>query len=170
MTRDIAGVARTLWITVHGHLLRVRACAALVRPISMPSLSNSPWIRGAPQSELAMPISRISFHISSGTVGRPPRRLEFKHQPGNLRDAPAHHNSFETTDRDPANTKRSKTRNESLLGVLRRRTPICCRNVQISASSAARDRNRSTTVQPTNLKRFLITRHDRPILAQPPAR
>src|SRR3984893_6833301 len=29
---------------------------------------------------------------------------------------------------------------------------ICCRNVQISASSAARDRNRSTTVQPMNLK------------------
>ncbi len=54
--------------------------ATLVCPISIPSLSNSPWIRGAPQSELAMLISRISFRISSGTVGRPPRRLDLQHQ------------------------------------------------------------------------------------------
>src|SRR5260221_9275044 len=32
--------------------------ATLVWPISMPSLSNSPWIRGAPHSGLAMLISR----------------------------------------------------------------------------------------------------------------
>src|ERR1700730_18251401 len=34
---------------------------------------------------------------------------------------------------------------ESLfLGAVRRRTTICCRNVKISASSAARERNKST--------------------------
>jgi hypothetical protein len=44
------------------------------------------------------------------------------------------------------------------------------RNVQISASSAARDRNRSTTVQPMSLKRSLIEQRRRPILGQPPAR
>ena len=42
--------------------------------------------------------------------------------------------------------------------------------VQISASSAARDRNRSTTVQPMSLKRSLIEQQHRPILGQPPAR
>jgi hypothetical protein len=43
-------------------------------------------------------------------------------------------------------------------------------HVQISALSAARGRNRSTTVQPMSLKRSLITRQHRPILGQPPAR
>jgi hypothetical protein len=51
---------------------------------------------------------------------------------------------------------------ESLLGAVRRKTFICCRNVQISASSSARGRNRSTTVQPMSLKRSLITRQHRP--------
>jgi hypothetical protein len=46
----------------------------------MPSLSNSPWIRGAPHSGLAKLISRISSRISGGTVGRPPRRLDFQRQ------------------------------------------------------------------------------------------
>src|ERR1700731_3838815 len=54
------------------------------------------------------------------------------------------------------------------LGAVRRRTMICCRNVKISASSAARDRNRSTTAQTRSLKRSLITEQHRPILGQPP--
>src|SRR5258708_597751 len=54
------------------------------------------------------------------------------------------------------------------LGAVRRRTMICCRNVKISASSAARDRNRSTTAQTMSLKRSLITEQHRPILDQPP--
>src|SRR5664279_3436441 len=58
---------------------------------------------------------------------------------------------------------------ESFFGAVRRRTFICCRKVQISASSAARDRIRSTTVQPISLKRSLITQHHRPIRRYPPA-
>src|ERR1700730_1214330 len=54
------------------------------------------------------------------------------------------------------------------LGAVRRRTMICCRNVKISASSAARVRNRSTTAQTMSLKRYLITDQHRPILGQPP--
>jgi hypothetical protein len=38
--------------------------ATLVCPIPTPSLSNSPWIRGAPHGGLAMLISRISVRIS----------------------------------------------------------------------------------------------------------
>jgi hypothetical protein len=52
------------------------------------------------------------------------------------------------------------------LGAVRRRTFICCRNVRISASSAARDRNRSTTIQTMSLTRSLIPRQHRPILDQ----
>src|ERR1700719_1746855 len=46
----------------------------------MSSLSSSPWIRGAPQSGLAMLISRISLRISGGTGGRPPRGRDFQRQ------------------------------------------------------------------------------------------
>src|SRR5882757_2058081 len=52
------------------------------------------------------------------------------------------------------------------LGALRRRTFICCRNVRISASSAARDRNRSATIQTMSLTRSLIPQQHRPILDQ----
>src|SRR6478672_3648652 len=53
-----------------------------------------------------------------------------------------------------------------LLEAVRRRTFICCRNIQISASSAARDRIRSTTIQTMSLTRSLITQQHRPILDQ----
>src|SRR5258708_3646320 len=52
------------------------------------------------------------------------------------------------------------------LGAVRRRTFICCRNVRISASSAAHDRNRSTTIQTMSLTRSLIPQQHRPILDQ----
>src|SRR6202040_2490847 len=45
-------------------------------------------------------------------------------------------------------------------------TLICCRNVRISASRAARDRNRSTTIQIMSLTRSLIPQQHRPILDQ----
>src|SRR5712671_1865449 len=68
------------------------------------------------------------------------------------------------------NTNRSMALNQSFLGAVRLRTFICCRNVQISASSAARDRNRSTTIQPISLQRSLMAQQHRPILHQLPAR
>src|ERR1700756_4062417 len=58
---------------------------------------------------------------------------------------------------------------DCFLGAVRRRTMICCRNVRISASIAARDRNRSTTAHTMSLIRYLITDQHRPILGQPPA-
>src|ERR1700722_18558542 len=52
------------------------------------------------------------------------------------------------------------------LGAVRRRTFICCRNIQVSASSAARDRSRSPTIQTMSLTRSLIQQQHRPILNQ----
>src|SRR5215510_1133573 len=48
----------------------------LVSPMSIPNLSNSPWMRGAPQSGFSRLILRISWRISLDTGGRPgwPRR------------------------------------------------------------------------------------------------
>src|SRR3984893_11081914 len=73
-----------------------------------------------------------------------------------------------TRGKRPTNTNRSMAPKVCFLGAVRRRTMICCRNVKISASSAARDRNRSTTAQTMSLKRYLITDKHRPILGQPP--
>jgi hypothetical protein len=49
----------------------------LVSPMSIPSLSNSPWIRGAPQRGCSRLIVRIKARISFGTAGRPrlPQRI-----------------------------------------------------------------------------------------------
>src|ERR1700730_14990938 len=68
----IFGTHRCLRLTMY--------LATLVWPISIPSLSNSPWIRGAPHSGLAMLISRISRRISTATVGRPERGRDFQRQ------------------------------------------------------------------------------------------
>jgi hypothetical protein len=62
--------------------------------------------------------------------------------------------------------KRSMALKVCFLGAVRRRTFICCRNVRISASSAARDRNRSATIQTMRLTRSLIPQQHRPILDQ----
>ena len=60
-------------------------------------------------------------------------------------------------------------RKAALTGGLRRRTLICCCNVQISASSITRDRIRSPTIQPMSLQRSLIAHDHRPILDRLPS-
>ena len=61
-------------------------------------------------------------------------------------------NSWQTQPR----TILSTTRNGTRLGLPRRSTMICCRNTGISASNAARGRNRSTTIPKTILQRSNI--------------
>src|ERR1700739_803627 len=47
---------------------------------SNPSLSSSPWMRGAPQSGFSMLIRRISARSSVSICGRPARRRDFQRQ------------------------------------------------------------------------------------------
>src|SRR6516164_3644746 len=54
--------------------------ATVVCPTSMPSLSSSPWMRGAPQSGFARLMSRMSCRTSCDILGRPPRGLDFQRQ------------------------------------------------------------------------------------------
>ena len=61
-------------------------------------------------------------------------------------------NSWQTQPR----TILSTTRNGTRLGLPRRSTMICCRNTRISASNAARSRNRSTTIPKIILQRSNI--------------
>src|SRR5260370_41857459 len=52
---------------------------------------------------------------------------------------------------------RSKIPKDCLLGAARRKTLICCLSTQISASSVARARIRSTSIQKISLQRSVIT-------------
>ncbi|MCU1293437.1 MAG: hypothetical protein JWP08_2287 [Bryobacterales bacterium] len=54
-----------------GFRLRTRYLLTLISPISMPSLTSSPWIRGAPQPGFPRLMRRISSRISRDTAGRP---------------------------------------------------------------------------------------------------
>src|SRR6266852_8853351 len=45
-----------------------------------PSLSSSPWMRGAPQSKFSILICRISVRSSKSICGRPPRERDFHRQ------------------------------------------------------------------------------------------
>jgi hypothetical protein len=63
-----------------GRLLFTMYFATVVCPTSMPSLSSSPWIRGAPQSGFAILISRMSWRTSTGVLRRPPRGRDRQRQ------------------------------------------------------------------------------------------
>jgi hypothetical protein len=109
----------------------------------MPSLSNSPCIRGAPHSGLATLIWRVSWRISAGVVGRPPRGRDFHRQYARkparcqritvsgltISERPT---PQEPDDRAPANTRRSTLLKETRVGDLRRSTLSWCRRTWIS--------------------------------------
>ena len=59
-----------------GFRFRTRYLLTLVSPMLMASLSNSPWMRGAPQPGFSLLKWRMRLRISRGTAGRPglPRR------------------------------------------------------------------------------------------------
>src|SRR5262245_37754260 len=152
-----------------GSLLRTIYLATLVCPTSIPSLSSSPWIRGAPHNGLAMLISRINWRISVGTAGRPRRRLDFQRQ-NNRKPAWCHRTTasgrtmasasraFGNRWQAQPKTTLSIARNGIRFGLPRRNTMICCLSTRTSASSAARDRNRSTTKPKISLQRSHIQR------------
>jgi len=54
-------------------LRRTRYLLTLVSLMSKPSLSNSPWILGAPQSGFSRLMRRMSWRTSKETAGRPGR-------------------------------------------------------------------------------------------------
>src|SRR5262245_23820024 len=59
---------------------------------------------------------------------------------------------------DPTQTNLSTARNGIRFGLPRRKTMICCLSTRTSASSTARDRNRSTTKPKISLQRSHIQR------------
>src|SRR4051794_27522689 len=124
-----------------------------------------------------MLISRISLRISNGTVGLPPRAFDFQRQYKSEACAMPFDPGLRLDDRQRIANGRARpieaNKNQSVDGAeglfLRSGSPqtfICCRNVRISASSAARARTRSATIQTMSLTRSLIRQQHRPILDQ----
>ena len=146
-----------------GPLLRTIYLATLVCPMSIPSLSSSPWIRGAPHNGMAMLISRISCRISVDGLDHAwtpaPKQPE-------ACTVPPHHGIGSNDGERVAGLRKqaaprinlSTAKNDIRFGSPRRNTMICCLSTRTSASSAARDRNRSTTKPKISLQRSHIKR------------
>jgi hypothetical protein len=109
-------------------------------PMSMPSMSSSPWMRGAPQSGLSRLIWRIRFRASWETDGRPgwPRRTFQLHNTRNpLRCQWITVSGFTITraDRQPVQNRDKRARRKSIrsgqLGSLHRAP----QNVELMAKS-----------------------------------
>jgi hypothetical protein len=85
-TKKSAPVSCVTWFTTNVRQLGKRGrrpsmyFATLAWLIPIPSFSNSPWMRGAPQRGFTSDIVRISARTSSGTEGRPRRRRLFHFQ------------------------------------------------------------------------------------------
>jgi hypothetical protein len=106
----------------------------------------------------------MRFSGTTGTAGRPRRRLDFQRQ-NNRKPARCHlttvsgrttasaSQAFGDRWQTQPRTTLSTVKNDSRLGLPRRSTMICCRNTRISASNAARGRIRSTTIQKIILQR-----------------
>src|ERR1039458_9015976 len=133
--------------------------ATLVSPISMPSLSNSPWIWGAPHSGFSRLILRIRSRTSQATEGRPVRpcrifQVQNRRNPLRCQEitvegltiSRADRQSHQTLDRDTQN-RRSAAVNFGRFLADRLRTPIWCRRARFFSSSAARARNIEPSVE-----------------------
>ena len=164
-----------------GPLLRTIYLATLVCPTSIPSLRSSPWILGAPHNGLATLIWRMSWRISTVTVGRPQRRLDFHRQydlnPRRCQRITVSGRTIASASyilgnsrQTPPNINLSIETNRSLLGLARRSTLSCCLSTRISASSATCDRNRSPTIPKISRHKSSIECQHRAILSQLPAR
>jgi hypothetical protein len=127
-----------------------------------------------PQSGLARLMSRISRRISSGTLGLPPRRLDFQRQ-NDRNPARCQRNTVSGRTMasastmpgarrySPTNTNRSKVRNTNLFGDLRRSTLICCRRTRVSASSRTLERNKLVRAVHSSMRTSTIGHEHHPI-------
>jgi hypothetical protein len=124
----------------------------LLSPISMPSLSSSPWMRGAPQPGFSPHILRIRSRISREMAGRPgwPRRtfqVQNSRKPARrqattvsgLTMASAERQSRQKRNRQIHN-RRSPEVNFGRFLVDLRSTPIWWRRAKLSSWRAARER------------------------------
>ena len=124
--------------------------ATLVSPTSTPSLSNSPWMRGAPHSGFSRLNFRMSLRTSFGTVGLPgfPRRTfqvqnirkPLRCQPMTVSGLRMSKERRQSTQAWDSQAHRSRSAVISFGRFTeRRRTASWCRNARFSTCRAVRD-------------------------------
>jgi hypothetical protein len=140
------GLRRRLAAAHHVYLL------TLLSPMSMPSLSSSPWMRGAPQMGFSRHILQIRSRTSREMAGRPgwPRRtfpVQNKPKPARcqamtvsgLTMASTERQSRQKRDRQIHNRRSPEVNLERFLADLCS-TPIWWRRARFSSTRAARER------------------------------
>src|SRR5271169_3295035 len=135
-----------------GLWLRTMYLLTLLSPMSMPSLSSSPWIRGAPHKGFSRHILRIRFRTSRGTVGLPrwPRRIfqvQKSRKPLRCHARTVPGRTIASTERQSLQTRDRQTQKRRSTGVNLGRflvercsTPSWWRRARFSSSRAARER------------------------------
>src|SRR5712691_6688834 len=124
----------------------------LLSPMSMPSLSSSPWMRGAPQLGFSRHILRIRSRTSREMTGRPgwPRRtfqVQNRRKPARCQATTVSGLTMARAERQSPQMRDSPTHNRRSSGVNfgrfladRRRTPTWWRRARFSSWRAARER------------------------------
>src|SRR5215472_7106985 len=141
--------------------------ATLVCPTSMPSLSSSRWIRGAPPERVgnAHVTDQLTYLKRHGRPSAARPRLPAPVRSESMRCqritvsgliiASAARTSGNSRQR-PTKITRSVLLKAGLFGPVRRRTLICWRSTRFSTSSANLERNRPTSAHQISLQTSLI--------------
>src|SRR5215472_11788447 len=141
--------------------------ATLVCPTSMPSLSSSRWIRGAPPERVgnAHVTDQLTYLKRHGRPSAARPRLPAPVRSESMRCqritvsgliiASAARTSGNSRQR-PTKITRSVLLKAGLFGPVRRRTLICWRSTRFSTSSADLERNRPTSAHQISLQTSLI--------------
>src|SRR6266702_8896062 len=134
---------------------------------SKPSLSSSPWMRGAPHNGFSALIRRINARRSAAIFGRPPREPDFQRQyrrkPARCQRTRVSGRMIVTALRTEGNQRYSGTKNKRSPFVswtrprtLRRNTLNWCRSAAFSASSRRFDLNGETNTVRNKHNRAII--------------
>jgi hypothetical protein len=133
-----------------------------------PSLSSSPWMRGAPQPTLSRAISRMRMRIAASVRGRPPRvrlvHLQYRANPLRCQRITVAGCTITKAVRHSGHTRASTTQNERSarlsLGrfAWRRRTASCCRRARFSSASSRRDLRLDRAAESMANTSFLMVR------------
>jgi hypothetical protein len=155
-TRQLIGAARGRWLARNvfqvcegGWNRRAMRRDTVASLTTKPSLSSSPWMRGAPQPTLSRAISRMRVRISASVRGRPRRlrlvQLQYRANPLRCQRITVAGCTIAKAVRHSGHTRASTTQNARSarlsLGrfAWRRRTASSCRRARFSSASSRRD-------------------------------
>jgi hypothetical protein len=174
-TKKSIAAARGIWLARNvrhvcdgGVKRRGMARDTVASLTAKPSLSNSPWMRGAPQPTLSRAICRMRLRISAALRGRPPRlwlfQLQYRANPLRCQRITVAGCTIVKAVRHSGHTRASTTQNarSARLSLGRftwcRSTASCCRSARFSSASARRDLRLDRAAASTANKSVLMVR------------